>query len=188
MLGKTFARNYKDADVTTNSYYIPVSAMTTNQGKQANTITVGENVTGLVISGTPTEYDVSGITAYEGSSGLKYNNKVYAGSADVVNLTLTAAAPEEGYYFHQYTTTAGSVITNSPTSATITMPDGPATVNASFSETVPTIVLADTEDNTGLHKGQKINDNVVYDLSGRRVNGTLQKGFYIVNGKKAVIR
>ena len=40
----------------------------------------------------PTEYNLSGITAYEGNPGLKYNSLLYAGSQDVVNLMLTQIA------------------------------------------------------------------------------------------------
>ena len=35
--------------------------------------------------------------------------------------------------------------------------------------------------------GQMINDNVIYDLSGRRVENPT-KGLYIINGKKVVIK
>lgn len=34
----------------------------------------------------------------------------------------------------------------------------------------------------------KVADTTVYDLSGRRVNGKLQKGLYIMNGKKVVVK
>lgn len=34
----------------------------------------------------------------------------------------------------------------------------------------------------------KVADTAVYDLSGRRVNGKLQKGLYIMNGKKVVVK
>ena len=34
----------------------------------------------------------------------------------------------------------------------------------------------------------KVADTAVYDLSGRRVNGKLNKGLYIMNGKKVVVK
>ena len=37
-----------------------------------------------------------------------------------------------------------------------------------------------------IDNGQLIMDNEVYDLQGRRVSGTAQKGVYIVNGKKVI--
>ena len=39
-----------------------------------------------------------------------------------------------------------------------------------------------------IDNGQLIMDNEVYDLQGRRVSGTAQKGVYIVNGKKTIIK
>jgi len=34
----------------------------------------------------------------------------------------------------------------------------------------------------------KFNDGAVYDLSGRKVEGTLRKGVYIQNGKKIMVK
>ena len=182
MLEKPFARNYNDTDVTTNSYYIPVTNLPTGQGKQANTITAGEYVTSLAISGTPTEYDISGITAYEETLGLKYNGKVYAGSEDVVNLALTSAEPEQGSYFYQYTTSAGSISTNSPTSATLIMPDGPTTINASFSNEEPTGI------NT-MSDASHIVPDAWYTIDGRKFRGKpTASGVYLNHGKKVVIK
>ena len=39
-----------------------------------------------------------------------------------------------------------------------------------------------------IDNGQLIMDNEVYDLQGRRVNNANQKGVYIVNGKKVIIK
>ena len=39
-----------------------------------------------------------------------------------------------------------------------------------------------------IENAQPATGNAVYDLQGRRVNGTAQKGVYIVNGKKTVIK
>ena len=48
------------------------------------------------------------------------------------------------------------------------------------------------EELTGIHSvdnGQRITDNTIYDLSGRKmVNSKLPKGLYIVNGKKLLIK
>ena len=133
-----------------NTYFIPVTNLTANQGKQSHTITAGENVLSLAISGAPTEYDLSGITAYEGNPGIMFNDMHYAASGDVVNLTLASAEPEEGRYFYQYTTSGGSLFTNSPTNATLIMPDGTTDIRAIIDKKIPTIFLADTEDNTSL--------------------------------------
>ena len=39
-----------------------------------------------------------------------------------------------------------------------------------------------------IENGQSATSKAIYDLQGRRVNGTAQKGMYIVNGKKTVIK
>ena len=154
LLENTFVSYKTEAGtpIIRNSYYFPVTNLPTNQGKEAQTITAGENVTSLAISGEPIEYDLSGITAYEGNSGLKYNSMFYAGSEDEVDLVLTSAAPDEGNYFYKYTTPSGNLVMNSTTSATLIIQDDPlptVTINAVYSGT-PTIFLSDTEDNTEL--------------------------------------
>ena len=132
MLEKTFVRYNSDtAPTITNCYYIPVTNLPTNQGKEAHTITAGENVTSLAISGTATEYNVSGITACEGSNGLKYGSTVYAANGEEVNLALTANPPAH-YSVDTYTASAGSITTNSATSATLTMPANNVTIGATW--------------------------------------------------------
>ena len=88
MLDKAFVRCMGSTPNFTNSYYVPVTNLPTDQGKEAHTITAGENVSSVAIGGTATEYNVSGITAYEGSNGLKYGSTVYAGISDAVDLAL----------------------------------------------------------------------------------------------------
>lgn len=39
-----------------------------------------------------------------------------------------------------------------------------------------------------IENGQSATDKAIYDLQGRRVNGTAQKGVYVVNGKKVIIK
>ena len=132
MLEKTFVRYNSDtAPTITNTYYVHVDNLTENQGKEAHTITAGENVSSVAIGGTATEYNVSGITAYEGSNGLKYGSTVYAGISDAVDLALTANPPTN-YIVDTYTASAGSITTNSATSATLTMPNENVTIGAVF--------------------------------------------------------
>ena len=132
MLEKTFVRYNSDtAPTITNTYYVHVDNLTENQGKEAHTITAGTNVTSLAIDGTATEYNVSGITAYEGSNGLKYGSTVYAGISDAVDLALTANPPTN-YTVDKYTASAGSITTNSATSATLTMPNENVTIGATW--------------------------------------------------------
>jgi hypothetical protein len=97
------------------------------QGKQRCRITAGENVT-LALSGTATEYDVSGITSYADNQGLKYESTYYAGENDAVKLTL-GHTDREGYEFHDYTASAG-ILDDSATPSTLTMPAANVTITA----------------------------------------------------------
>ena len=44
----------------------------------------------------------------------------------------------------------------------------------------------DDENTTAIENVEIVNENVIYDLSGRRVNEITEKGVYIVNGKKVI--
>ena len=136
----TFARNMVD---TFNCYYTyllndgknytPGSANDADNpdrwhnGKQAYTITAGENVT--IDYGTPvSEYDISGITAYE--TGLAYNGKFYAANEENVSLTLDNTPPQ-GYELKEYTVNAGTLA-----DGTLTMPAENVTISAEFQEDI----------------------------------------------------
>ena len=120
--GSTFVCN---GAAGTNCYYTRALDSVENQGKQAHTITAGENVK-LALSGEATEYTVSGITAYAGNSGLKYGDTIYAGNEDNVSLTLGNTAPD-GFTFKEYSVNEGTL-----TNGTLTMPDENVTVSAAF--------------------------------------------------------
>ena len=126
----TFSREHSNYAATiTNCYY--TAALGTAQGKQAYTISAGENVT-LAPSGTAKTYTVSGITAYENNNGLLYGDKFYAGNGDSVSLTLGNTTPT-GYAFAGYTVTAGTLEgTENP--YTLTMPDSNVAVTAELEE------------------------------------------------------
>ena len=179
ILENTFVPSNDGTDVTSNSYYVFVENMTENQGKKAQTISMGDNVASLAISGTPTVFDVSGITVYEGNPGLLCNGTVYAANEEVVSLALTANPPKD-YVVDAYTASAGSITTNSSTSATLTMPDEDVTIGATFR-------LA-----SGIDEIETSTDNINskwYTLDGRRHDRKpSSKGIYIVNGKKIVIK
>lgn len=57
---------------------------------------------------------------------------------------------------------------------------GPAPAAVAFNGSTPTAINGVAAD--------KVANTAVYDLSGRRVYGKLQKGLYIVNGKKVVVK
>ena len=99
----------------------------------ARSITAGTDVNSLAISGTGTEYSVSGITAYD--AGIKYNDVFYAGNGDNVALTLSHADGQVGYTFSQYAVTgSGTLSAQNETSATLTMADADQTINAEWIE------------------------------------------------------
>jgi hypothetical protein len=118
----TFAYNW--SETPTNSYY--TQPLGTAQGKAAHTVTAGANVT-LGFSGTATEYDVSGITVYDGNQGLKYGSTYYAGENDAVSMTL-GHTDREGYEFlGGYTASAGTL-----NGTTLTMPDADVTITGTW--------------------------------------------------------
>ena len=121
----TFAR---DNATVTNSYY--TRTLGTAQGKQAHSITASGNAT-LAHAGAATEYSVSGITAYKSgddfTSGILYDNVLYAGSGDAVSLTLTNSSGDAplGYKNGDYSATGGATLSGS----TLTMADDNVTVS-----------------------------------------------------------
>ena len=138
--GGTFV--YGSVKELTNSYY--TCALGSVQGKQAHTITAGDNVT-INLCGTATEYDVSGITAYD--KGILYNNAFYAGSGDEVSLSLGNTAPSALHTFTGYTASAGT-LTGNKYPYTLTMPDADVTIGADFSLKPVTYIDADGKEQT----------------------------------------
>lgn len=168
MLEKTFVRYNSDtAPTITNTYYVHVDNLTENQGKEAHTITAGENVSSVAIGGTATEYNVSGITAYEGSNGLKYGSTVYAGISDAVDLALTANPPTN-YIVDTYTASAGTITAQTETSATLTMPNENVTIGAVF------LFNASYIDENGIAQTHGANELTSSDEA-------LASGWYVVN-------
>ena len=136
----TFARNKVDCynSYYTNAFYDAtyapylddgkVSPAKWNNGIAARSITAGENVTisNLALTGTPTEYNVSGITAYS-DGGLTLDNgaTLYYGSGDQVSLTLSNSATGAPLgYQYGYSASAGTI-----SGYMLTMADANATVN-----------------------------------------------------------
>ena len=117
-----------------NCYYDDVAAgitEITKQGKRMRTISAGNGVTSLTISGEGTVYNVSGITGYE--TGIMYNSKYYAGEGDEVSLTLSHSAASSGNIFNQYSVVGGgSITTPNETLATLTMSDANQTIIAQY--------------------------------------------------------
>ena len=130
----TFVRNTSSGKLETDSecYYYS-RKLGTGQGKLIHTISADENLI-FELSGEATEYDVSGITAYAGSKGLKYGDTLYAGKDEEVSLTFT---PPENYKLDTMTVTNKNDSTTISTSITgntgkFTMPYADVSVSATF--------------------------------------------------------
>jgi uncharacterized repeat protein (TIGR02543 family) len=126
----TFSRT---SPTISNSYY--TRTLGTAQGKQIYSITAGENMTSLDISGSAaTAYSVSDISFYANNSGLKYGNTCYACNGDNVALTLSHTTVPAGYSFSNYAVSAGSL-----SGTTLTMPNQDVTVSAPYTLNTYTI-------------------------------------------------
>ena len=104
----------------TNCYWLHNDLLATYnyQGKPVYSIKAGENITVANAGSVSNNYAYSGLTLY--NTGIKFNNVLYAASADVVSLTLNNT-PEEGYVFDHYEASAGT-LTGSGNPYSLTMP------------------------------------------------------------------
>ncbi len=123
--GGTFYFNGVVDVAPVNSYY--TQALGTAQGKACHSVTAGDNVTidAVALTGTATQYTVSGITAYSGG-GLQRGETLYYGSGDEVSLTLSNTGAPQGYQY-AYTASAGTL-----DGTTLTMPDADVTISAAL--------------------------------------------------------
>ncbi len=176
--GATFARNTVD---TYNCYYTTLLNDGTNyapayvggtetpnlwrNGKALHTVTAAADVTiePIALTGTATQYDVSGITAYSGG-GLQLGQTLYYGSGDAVSLTLsnTATGAPLGYQYAGYTASAGTL-----SGSTLTMPDVDVTISAALAPIDwATVNQGDSEDPYMIYNKDQLL------LLAHRVNGT----------------
>ena len=120
----TFARGWNATTTATNCYY--TAAFEIAQGKATRTVAADADVTigGIALTGTPTQYTVSGITAYSGG-GLQRGETLYYGSDDQLSLTLSNSATGAPLgYQYGYTASAGTL-----SGTTLTMPDEDVTIS-----------------------------------------------------------
>ncbi len=173
MLEKTFVRYNSDtAPTITNTYYVHVDNLTENQGKEAHTITAGENVSSVAIGGTATEYNVSGIKVYGANNGIMIGTDVYAANGEEVNLALTANPPTN-YIVDTYTASAGTITAQTETSATLTMPNEDVTINADFLYNASYIAADGT-----------LQSHTATELTSS--DHELTSGWYVVNGNVGI--
>ncbi len=160
--GGTFYYNGGGDVAPVNSYY--TQALGTAQGKACHSVTAGTDVTidTIALTGTATQYTVSGITAYSGG-GLQRGQTLYYGSDDQLILTLTTSAQcDQPGYQYAYTASAGTL-----SGTTLTMPDEDVTISATLA----------TIDWATVNQGNSADPYMIYNkdqllLLAHRVNGT----------------
>ena len=165
-----------DSRSVSNTYYTVAATMDENdvssyvkglsyKGKMRYSITAGTNVT-VANAGSPTNYNISGITSY--GTGIMYGDVLYAGNGEAVSLTLSHGS-KTGYSFSQYAVTGGGSLDNpGSNTSTLTMTAANQTINAEWTENTAT--LNQTTDNSTFIS---TNNGLVYDITLTR---TLQTG------------
>ncbi len=158
---QTFSRGQVLSDIfstNTNNYYI--ESLGGTQGKQACSISAGDDVT-INNLGDGTEYNVSGITAY--AHGIKYGGTFYAGNGDVVSLNLSHDDNPGSTFSHYVVTGGGSFDDATSNTPTLTMTNANQVINARWAHT-----LSQATDNSTFISA---NNGLVYDITlGRTMN------------------
>ncbi len=158
---KTYCRNLGSITCN-NSYYLTVFGDA--QGKQARSISAGDDVTISGLGAASATYDVSGIIAY--AHGIKYNDVFYAGNGDEVSLTLSHDDNPGSTFSHYVVTGGGSFDDSTSNTPTLTMTDANQTINAEWLENTATLSQA-TDNSTFI----SANNGLVYDITlGRTIN------------------
>ena len=179
--GATFSRNKVD---TYNSYYTTLLNDGTNyapydpadadhpdkynNGHALRTVAAGTDVTidAIALTGTATQYDVSGIVAYS-SGGLYLDGNLYYGSGDQLSLTLSNSATGAPLgYQYGYTASAGTL-----DGTTLTMPDEDVTISVNTAALAP-IDWATVSDGDSEADPYMIYNKDQLLLLAHRVNGT----------------
>ena len=128
----------------TNTYYF-VEPDEDNDGKNniittsakfAHSITADPEIT-MTLSGTATEYSVSGITYTNFLDGIMYENSLYGGYNESVRLDLSCTPPE-GYACFGYSASAGTLSNQLTDYYTLGMPDEDVTISANYVAIVTT--------------------------------------------------
>ena len=190
----TFARNTVD---TYNCYYTTLLNDGTNHvpaladgtvspakwynGKATRTIAAADDVTidAIALTGTPTQYTVSGITAYSGG-GLQLGQTLYYGSGDQLSLTLSnsATGAPQGYQYSAYTASAGTL-----SGSTLTMPDADVTISvntAALASTGQPVAVPYVDADGTLHDGDNAAQAVALDGTETSLGAYRQEKWYFV--------
>ena len=156
------ALDFSDVEGIT-AYYVTAVTATEATITKATTVAAGE---GIIISGTPGDYEVPVATAEVSPSGE--------------NLLKT-----EGIAANDYILYNGKFVLCSDGE----LADGKAYLPASaFTAGAKIINIVFGGESTGINEVQKSEaDGAIYNLSGMRVSKT-QKGVYIMNGRKVIVK
>ena len=169
----TMTSNYYSSDLAVNG----CNGSDINGARQALTISAGTDVT-LTPKGTPSTYDVSGITVYAGNSGILYNDgtteTLYAGATEAVMLTLAyngSGTVPEGYILGYSDGNGNAISGNATDGYTLTMPAAVVTVSATYVPDFATYWNADADhDGSTATKAYIITTTTGLNLLAQRVN------------------
>ena len=138
-----------------------------NGARQAVAIGAATGVT-VTPTGTATTYDVSGITAYDGNSGILYGGTLYAGATETVRLNIEYTAPEY-FALNGFTDGNGNALTdNGDGTYTLTMTGAAATITPDLTDLWG---IADGRDGSTAAKAYRITTPAGLDLLASNVNG-----------------
>ena len=143
-----------------------------NGARQAVAIGAATGVT-VTPTGTATTYDVSGITAYDGNSGILYGGTLYAGATETVKLNIAYTVPD-GFTLNGFTDGNGNALAkNGDGTYTLTMTGAAATVTPDVYD--PDLVVVTNQGTT--------NATTITDNNGMTRNVVLQGRTLYKDGK-----
>ena len=170
---RTFSRGDPESSIfgsITNSYY--TQQLGNAQAKQAYSITGASGIT-VTNAGTPTVYDISGITGY--GTGIKYNGVFYGGNGDAVSLNLSGSST--GYYSSSSGTVSGS---SNPYSLSIGSADA-VIYASSMMLTAPSVIAGLVYDGTAhalITAGTATGGTMVYSLDNSSWSSVIPTGIH----------
>ncbi|MBP3259930.1 MAG: hypothetical protein J6M01_02400, partial [Prevotella sp.] len=151
----------------TCNYYLDSSDSDKEGARRGVRINAADGVT-ITPTGTATTYDVSGITAYAGNSGILYGGTLYAGATETVTLTVAYTVPD-GCTLNGFTDgNSNALADNGDGSYTLTMTGAAATVTPDVYDPWG---IASGRDGSTAEKAYLITTTAGLDLLASKVNG-----------------
>ena len=145
--------------------------------------------TGVILETTADADTEITLTTLEANRAAE-NGNLLKGTADDTNVTeeayvLFEVNGEAGFHKAEKNQLNGTAFFNKANKAYLPASAVPTTANA-VSFYGFRFEGEDEENTTGIEVVENVNENVIYDLAGRRVSEITEKGIYIVNGKKVI--